>query len=90
MKHKYMMATKAIHKLGDISSDEPDLCEIFEEDEENYIGSWVTGFGFVNVKFPKSTTRDLTDEEIDIYNKLYYQLSSQPTYKLGIKRGENA
>lgn len=65
---KYMMATTAIHKIGDISRDEPHLCYIREEDEVNYIGEWVEGFGFVNVKFPKSTTRELTDEEYQEFN----------------------
>lgn len=62
------MATKAIHKLGDISRDEPDLCIIFQEDAHNYIGNWVTGFGFIDVKFPKETTRNLTDKEIAYWN----------------------
>ena len=64
----YMMATKAVHKLGDISREEPDLCVIHNEDEENYIGNWVTGFSFINVKFPKITTRELTDEEKEKWN----------------------
>ena len=59
----YMLATQAIHQLGDIGRDKPDLCIIHGEDEENYIGRWVAGFGFINVKFPKSTTRELTREE---------------------------
>jgi len=88
--NKYMMATKAIHKLGDISSDTPDLCQISSEDKENYIGMWVEGLGFFNVKFPKGTTRELTDEEIDKYNKLYYAINKQPSYKLEIVRGKNA
>lgn len=66
---RYMMATKAIHQLGDISSDEPDLCYIEAEDGENYIGRWATGFGFVGVRFPKSTTRELTEEEREMYQK---------------------
>jgi hypothetical protein len=64
-----MMATTAIHQLGDISSDEPDLCYISGEDDENYIGAWATGFGFFNVKFPKATTRDLTDAEVLHFSK---------------------
>lgn len=60
---RYMMATTAIHKLGDISREEPDLCAVYGEDDENYIGRWATGFGFFNVKFPKTTTRELTEEE---------------------------
>lgn len=62
---RYMMATKAIHMLGDISRDVPNMCVINKEDEENYIGMWVEGFGFFDVKFPKETTRELTKEEID-------------------------
>jgi len=52
---RFMMATKATHKLGDLSRDVPDLCAIWEESGNNYIGNWVTGFGFFNVKFPRST-----------------------------------
>ncbi len=73
MKEKYMMATKATHKMGDISSDEPDLCIVFEENEDNYIGQWVTGFGFV-VEFPKTTTKELSKEDIDKYNGMKLRL----------------
>jgi hypothetical protein len=44
----YMMATKAIHQMGDISNDTPDICVITEEGLNNYIGHWVTGFGFLS------------------------------------------
>lgn len=60
---RYMMATKVIHQLGDISSEIPGLCIIHSEDEQNYISNWVTGFGFINVRFPKTTTRELTEAE---------------------------
>jgi len=91
---KYMMATKAIHKLGDISSDKPDLCVISSEDDENYIGCWVTGPGFIEVgfievgffeiKFPKATTRELTPKEAEYYNSQYIQLSDYPPVKLNV------
>jgi hypothetical protein len=64
---KYRMATKANHKLGDLSSDEPDLCHVYNEDTENYYGTWITGLGFFDVQFPKLTTRPLNKEEIDYY-----------------------
>lgn len=82
---KYMMATKAMHKLGDISRDDPDICVVFEEDDENYIGNWITGFGFVNVKFPKETTRDLTEEEIEKYDGMGIQIGSGPVVKMRVK-----
>ena len=82
---KYMMATKAIHQLGDISRDEPDICLIHDQDEENYIGNWVTGFGFVDVKFPKATTRELTSKEIQKYDKLCVRINNQPPVKLNVK-----
>lgn len=71
--NKYMMATKAYHKLGDISSDTPDLCIVDDCDDNNYIGNWVYGYGFIDVKFPKETTRELTPEEVEEYHgSLYY------------------
>ncbi len=79
---KYMMATKAIHQLGDISSDIPDLCYVHEKHDDYYIGSWVTGLGFINVKFPKETTRDLNKEEVEEYSKKYIQISNQPPVSL--------
>jgi len=82
--NKYMMATKAIHKLGDISRDMEDICQIHLETEKNYIGSWVTGYGFLNVHFPKETTRDLTEEEREKYRSMNFQMSSQPPFKLSI------
>ena len=81
---RYMMATTAIHQLGDISADTPDICRVYGEDDENYIGAWVTGFGFFDVKFPKTTTRPLTEEERAKYNKMYVQLSDNPPYKLEV------
>lgn len=68
MTPKYMMATTAIHKLGDISSDTPDICIVHGEDGDDYIGHWVTGLGFIDVRFPKATTFDLTDEDKAKYN----------------------
>lgn len=65
---KYMMATTAIHKLGDISSDVPDICVVHGDDGDDYIGNWVCGIGYFGVKFPKTSTRDLTPEEIQRYN----------------------
>ena len=83
---KYMMATRAFHLLGDISRDEEDLCHVSEETPTHWIGSWVEGYGFVKVKFPKETTRDLTDEEIEKYNAKVLQVASWPPFKLDIPR----
>jgi len=57
------MGTEAQHQLGDISRDKPDYFYVDREDEEDYYGAWVTGFGFVNVRFPKATSRPMTDDE---------------------------
>lgn len=65
---QYMIATKAFHNLGEISRSEPDLCIITREEGEYYIGNWATGYGFMDVKFPKNTTRDLTAEERKKYH----------------------
>jgi hypothetical protein len=72
---RYMMATTAIHKLGDISRDEPDLCSIYDEDDTTFIGMWVTGFGFFDVRFPKETTRELTPDERDRFKRQHIALN---------------
>lgn len=84
MRDRYMIATKAIHMAGDISRDEPDLCYVTSEDDEAYIGHWVTGFGFQKVRFPKATTRDLTTEEQADYASRYIQLSNHKPVRIGI------
>lgn len=81
---KYMMATTAIHKLGDISRDNPDLCRVNKEDDKNYYGAWIEGYGFINVKFPKKTTRDLTKDEIEDYNKTSIRINNQPAFQLKV------
>lgn len=62
-------ATTAIHQLGDISRPKGDFAQVFREDDDNFYGNWFYGFGFVSVKFPKSTTRRLTNEELDSFRK---------------------
>ena len=67
---RYMMGTKAIHKAGDISRDEPDYCYIKQQEGDNYIGAWVEGYGFIDVKFPVETTRECTPEEVEYLGKM--------------------
>lgn len=63
MADRYMMATQAMHAVGDLSRAEPSLAIVYRETESDYVGEWATGVGFVNVRFPRETTRELTDEE---------------------------
>lgn len=62
---RYRMGTEAHHQLGDISRDEPSIFYYSAKDEDNYYGAWVTGFGFIKVRFPAATTRALTDDELE-------------------------
>lgn len=85
MKSKYMIGTIAIAKLGDISRKEGSLCQIHGEEGDDYIGNWITGFGFFDVKFPKSTTRELTEEEIEKYDGMKLAISDQYFGEVKIK-----
>lgn len=62
---RYLMATAATHPVGDLSRDEPALAVVYpdRETDEHYVGEWATGYGFVGVRFPKDTTRPLTEAE---------------------------
>jgi hypothetical protein len=79
---RYMMATKAIHKLGDISREKPDICVIFDEDTDNFIGKWVMGLGYFNVRFPKKTTRELTEKEKKHYHGMTIQVGGYGCYTI--------
>ena len=57
------MATTAFAGKYDISRDPACYCVVEREDSENYYGSWVTGMGFFDVRFPKTTTREMTETE---------------------------
>ena len=65
---RYMMATNALGKERNLSREEPDLVRIYGEEDDCYIGEWVTGLGFINVRFPKDTTRELTEKEKDYFS----------------------
>lgn len=58
---KVGIATVAIHKLGNVSRDEPDYCILHSEDENDYYGNWCEGYGFMNIRFPKETTTIASD-----------------------------
>jgi hypothetical protein len=67
---KIRVGTTAIHKMGDISRSEEfpwrdRLVFVRSESEDDYVGNWVEGFGFVGVFFPKETTRPLTADEVE-------------------------
>jgi hypothetical protein len=63
-----MMATKAKHPVGDLSLSKPCLCIIDREEGDYYVGSWVLGFCVIDMKFPKVSTRELTEEEVKHWN----------------------
>ena len=81
-----MMGTKAYHQLGDLSRDEFDLCSINNETPDYWVGSWVEGFGFFHVLFPKETTRDLTDEEVEKFNGKSMAINSTPIGNLHVTK----
>jgi len=61
---RLMMGTRAFCVTGeDISREESCYCFITSETETDYYGRWVCGLGFINVRFPKWTTRELTESE---------------------------
>lgn len=82
--HRYLIGTKAYHLTGDISRKNEALFSTDMETDNYYVGSWVTGFGFVQVLFPKFTSRGLTEEEVRTYNQKYVQIGSNPPIKLKV------
>ena len=88
---RYMMATKAHHKMGDISRNNEDICAIFGDDEKNdaWVGNWITGLGFIHVRFPKATTREPTEEEIRDYISGYYDYQYEMFRDMKLEEGND-
>lgn len=69
---KLMMGTVAHgdpkgQKPMDISRENPELMMVEREDGEFWVGHWLEGFGFINVYFPKESTRPCTADEKKAY-----------------------
>jgi hypothetical protein len=82
-----MMATRATHQLGDLSRFPANLALITGEDDDHWIGSWVEGYGYINVHFPKATTRPLTAEEIAAYDGHLVEVAGLDNYVIRIPQG---
>ena len=55
----------------DISRDKPDFCVVYGTHGDGCLkGRWLTGFGFVDVHFPRETTREITPDEQERYGSL--------------------
>lgn len=81
----YAMGKEAHHHLGDISRDKWDLIQIYAEDEENYIGNWAYGYGFIEVKFSKKSIKQLNQKEIKKYDGSAWGISGSYMGKLEVK-----
>lgn len=71
----YLMAREAYHLLGEVTRDEWDLAIVFKEDDENFYGNWVFGYGLIDVRFPKNKVEELNKKEITKYNKIGYGIN---------------
>ena len=81
---KYLMGTKAFHQLGEISRNDYNLFQATAETEKYWVGMWATGFGFFHVLFPKETSRELTQEEIEKFNNSAIAIGSNPPIRLKV------
>lgn len=80
-KSKYMIASDAWHRTGDVSRD-PAICEIYAESDNVYIGRWLVGLGYERIQFPKNTTRDLTEKEKEKYKYEWFQIVNNPPFRI--------
>lgn len=65
----------AIHQLGNIGREDDEYIHVYAETEDNYIGQFEEGFGFIDVKFNKNDCRNLTQVEIDDLNTKWFAVN---------------
>ena len=71
----------AMHKLGNIGRKDDSFIIITDDKDDQYIGQFAEGFGFVHVEFNKSDVRPCTKEEIDKLNGCYFCVNSNALYQ---------
>jgi len=61
----------AIHKTGNIKRDiyDAELIVVHSEEDDFYIGNFVEGLGFIDVKFRKCDCRLASNQELDLCDK---------------------
>lgn len=64
----FMMATEAHHGKHNLSRTSPGLCRVYSEDDKNYYGQWVEISMFIDVRFPKASTRGLNKWERRLFS----------------------
>lgn len=53
----------------DISRHKGDFFWVTGEDDDFFVGSWLTGIGFIGVRFPKASARELNWVEVEWLKK---------------------
>ena len=60
------------------------ICLVCNEDGEDFIGTWVYGFGVGAHRFPKKVTRPMTMDEVDNYNSYKFRKARMIPFQLSI------
>src|SRR3972149_569362 len=68
IRKRYMMAEEGLTHDGCLLCDSLDICEVHAVRGDSYVGEYLLGIMVSDVRFPKSTTRDLNAEEKKKYN----------------------
>lgn len=72
---KLILATKAYHKMGELTREIPDFAIVTGETETDYIGHWARHLVlFVEVHFPKQTSRLVTVEDARLLQMAFPKL----------------
>ena len=68
IREKYMTAGTSYFPNGKFFSQKPDLCVVWGIKGDEYIGQYVYGTGFINIRFLRETTRNLNKAERKEHN----------------------
>lgn len=82
---KVRIGTTAVHRLGDISRDESNICILTDEDETDYMGMWLEGFAMMETKFPKECVRELTEAEKEFFHDRLIKKGGKPWKRLNVR-----
>lgn len=79
----------AIHQLGNIGRKEDEYIRVYAEDEDDYVGVFEEGFGFIDVRFKKDDCRQINNKEFNFLSRQVYVIGGMPMGYVTIDRDGN-
>lgn len=79
----------AMHMLGNIGRKDDEYIRVYAESEDEYIGVFEEGFGFIDVRFKKNDCRAISEDEYNFLNKQLCVIGNNVLHNVSVDKNGN-